>query len=135
MRPKRAKDLELAAIAADQRGVVSRAQLLVRGFTNEDVARLVKARRLIRVHQGVYAVGHRVLTVEGWWMAAVLAGGQGAVLSHATAAAVWELPRLGSGMVHITVPGDPGRKRPKGSRCTAAPRSRRARSQPETGSR
>jgi very-short-patch-repair endonuclease len=47
-------------------------------------------------------------------MAAVLAGGEGAVLSHATAAAVWELRRVGSGMVHITVPGDPGRKRRRG---------------------
>jgi hypothetical protein len=47
-------------------------------------------------------------------MAAVLAGGEAAVLSHGTAAAVWELRRVGSGMVHITVPGDPGRKRREG---------------------
>ena len=95
---------------------MSRAQLLVRGFTNEDVGRLVKAGRLIRVHRGVYAVGHRVLTAEGWWMAAVLAGGRGAVLSHGTAAAVWELRRVERGIVHITVPGDPGRKRRMGIR-------------------
>ena len=114
MRPKSAKDLELAAIAAAQRGVVSRAQLLVRGFTNEDVGRLVKAGRLIRVHRGVYAVGHRILTTEGWWMAAVLAGGRGAVLSHGTAAAVWDLGRATGGVVHITVRGDPGRKRRRG---------------------
>ena len=114
MRRKSAKDLEIAAIAADQRGVVSRAQLLVRGLTNEDVDRRVRSGRLIRVHQGVYAVGHRVLTTEGWWMAALLAAGAGAALSHGTAAAVWELRRVGSGMVHVTVPGWVGRKRRAG---------------------
>jgi very-short-patch-repair endonuclease len=126
MRRKSARDLDLAALAAAQRGVVSRPQLLSAGFSSEDVDRRVRARRLIRVHQGVYAVGHRILTTEGWWMAAVLAGGQGAVLSHGTAAAVWELRRVGSGMVHITVPGCPGRKRRAGVKVhrstTLAPR-------------
>ena len=86
----------------------------MRGFTNEDIGRLVRAGRWIRVHRGVYAVGHRILTSEGWWMAAVLAGGRGAVLSHGTAAAVWDLRRAAGGAVHITVPGDPGRKRRRG---------------------
>jgi hypothetical protein len=62
----------------------------------------------------VYAVGHRVLTVQGRWMAAVLAAGDGAVLSHGTAAALWDLRRTGGGAIHVTVPGDPGRKRRPG---------------------
>jgi very-short-patch-repair endonuclease len=74
----------------------------------------VQAGRLHPVHRGVYAVGHRVLTTEGRWMAAVLAGGEGAVLSHLTAAAAWGLRRAGSGVIHITVPGWPGRKRRPG---------------------
>ncbi len=41
------------------------------------------------VHQGVYAVGHRALSREGRWMAAVLAAGPGSALSHHSAAALW----------------------------------------------
>jgi hypothetical protein len=49
-------------------------------------------------------------------MAAVLAAGDSAVLSHATAAGAWDLRPLGSGAVHVTVPGDPGRDRRRGVR-------------------
>ena len=55
-------------------------------------------------------------------MAATLA--TGGVLSHATAAAAWEL-LLASGAIHVTIPGDPGRKRRAGSASTAAGPSRR----------
>jgi REase_MTES_1575 len=55
--------------------------------------------------------GHRVLTVEGRWMAAVLAAGRGSALSHATAAAAWDLRRTSSSVVHVTVPGRGGRER------------------------
>ena len=103
-------------MADEQFGVVSRAQLLSAGLTRREIEAWVAARRLQRVHRGVYAVGHSVLRVEGRWMAAVLACGQGAVLSHQTAASVWELRRLGSGAVHVTVPGDPGRKKRQGIR-------------------
>jgi very-short-patch-repair endonuclease len=123
MRPKNAKDVRLAALAADRHGVVSRSLLLNAGFSSEDVARLVRARRLHRLHQGVYAVGHRVLTVEGRWIAATLA--TGGVLSHATAATAWAL-RRSSGMIHVTVAGDTGRARRQGIKVhrstTLAPR-------------
>jgi very-short-patch-repair endonuclease len=59
-----------------------------------------------------------VLTIEGWWMAATLA--TGGVLSHATAAAAWDLRPRGSA-VHVTVPGDAGRKRRKGIRIHRSP--------------
>jgi very-short-patch-repair endonuclease len=114
MRRESAMDHEIAALAADQRGVVSRAQLSMLGLSAQAIDRRVRAQRFHMVHRGVYAVGHRVLTIEGWWMAAVLAGGRGAVLSHGTAAAVWELRPVGSGVIHITVPGDRGRKRRQG---------------------
>jgi very-short-patch-repair endonuclease len=55
-----------------------------------------------------------VLTVEGRWMAAALA--TGGVLSHATAAAAWDLRRTSSALVHVTVRGDGGRERRKGLR-------------------
>jgi REase_MTES_1575 len=94
--------------------VVSRAQLLVLGLSGAAIDRRVRAGRLHLLHRGVYAVGHRVLTIEGRWMAAVLAAGRGAVLSHASAAMAWELRRTASALIHVTVPGDPGRKRRKG---------------------
>jgi very-short-patch-repair endonuclease/predicted transcriptional regulator of viral defense system len=114
MAGKSAQDLEIAAFADAQHGVVSRAQLLQAGLTRNEIDHRIAARRLRRVHQGVYAVGHKRLRVEGRWMAAVLACGKGAVLSHQTAAAAWELRRVGSGAIHISVPGDAGRKRRAG---------------------
>jgi predicted transcriptional regulator of viral defense system len=116
MRRQGAMDLEVAALADAQHGVVSRAQLLQAGLSVQAVDRRVRAQRLRPMHRGVYAVGHRRLTAQGRWMAAVLACGNGAVLSHQTAAALWELRRVGSGAIHVTVPGDPGRKRRAGIR-------------------
>jgi hypothetical protein len=69
-----------------QHGVVSRAQLLALGLSGGGVSARVARGALHRTHQGVYAVGHTVLGVRGWWMAAVLACGENAVLSHAIAA-------------------------------------------------
>jgi very-short-patch-repair endonuclease len=110
---RRKHDTNLAELAGAQHGVVSRAQLLQAGLSNEDVDRRVRAGRLHRIHRGVYAVGHRVLTLHGHWMAAVLACGEGAALSHTTAAAAWDLRRAG-GVIHVTVPGRGGRKAPRG---------------------
>jgi very-short-patch-repair endonuclease len=88
------------------------------GLTSEDIDRRLRSGRLHRIHWGVYAVGHRVLTREGRWMAAVLACGKGAVLSHATAAAAWDL-RRNDGLIHVTVRG--GRKAPRGVRLHRSP--------------
>jgi very-short-patch-repair endonuclease len=49
-------------------------------------------------------------------MAAVMAGGRDAVLSHATAAAAWGLRPVGTGAIHVTIPGDAGRRRRVGLR-------------------
>jgi very-short-patch-repair endonuclease len=63
------------------------------------------------LHQGVYAVGHRVLSVEARWQAAVLAGGTGAVLSHRSAGQLWGLVPRSSIWPEVTRPGF-GRQRP-----------------------
>jgi Protein of unknown function (DUF559) len=63
--------------------------------------RLVRG-RLHPVHRGVYAVGHRVLTVYGRWMAAVLAHGPSAVLSHRSAASLWGLSRSTRSTIEVT---------------------------------
>jgi len=83
----------VAALAARQHGVVSVPQLLALGIGHEAVKWRARQGRLHRVHRGVYAVGHARLTLRGRWWAAVLAcGGPGsAVLSHRSAAALWDL--------------------------------------------
>jgi very-short-patch-repair endonuclease len=114
MRREPAKDLAIAALADAQHGVVTRAQLVNAGLTNQDVDRRVKARRLRRLHRGVYAVGHRALRAEGRWMAATLA--VGGVLSHASAAAAWELRVSNAAVTDVMVRGDGGRDRRAGLR-------------------
>ena len=79
-------DAAIADLAARQWGVVSRAQLLAAGLTHAKIGERVRRGRLLRLHRGVYAVGHARLRAEGHWLAAVLAAGPGAVLSHRDAA-------------------------------------------------
>ncbi len=101
----------IATLAGRQHGVVTRAQLRELGFRDSAIDRRVAAGRLHRLHRGVYAVGHRVLSPHGRWMAAVLACGRGAALSHASAAALWELRRAAPARIHVTVPTAGGRAR------------------------
>jgi hypothetical protein len=116
MRRELANDFGIARLAGGQHGIVARSQLRTLGLSAAAIDHRVRSARLHRIHQGVYAVGHRVLTVEGHWMAAVLAAGAEAVLSHGTAAAAWELRPAGAGAIDVTVPGDPGRGRRRGLR-------------------
>lgn len=95
----------LAGLAARQHGVVAAWQLLKLGFSRDDIRGLLDRGHLHRLYRGVYAVGHRRLTTRGRWMAAVLAGGPDAVLSHRAAAALWDLRPVPSGPIDVTVPG------------------------------
>src|SRR3954470_8884017 len=72
----------IAALAEIQHGAVALYQLIALGLSERAVRHRVAAGRLHRIHRGVYAVGHPLLTREGRFMAAVLACGAGAVLSH-----------------------------------------------------
>jgi len=109
----------LAGLAGKQHGVVARRQLLPPGFTRHEVQDRLDTGRLHRIHRGVYAVGHRKLTLKGRWMAAVLACGPEAFLSHRTALALWDLQQKESGAIEVTVRG-PGKPGPHGVlvRCT-----------------
>jgi hypothetical protein len=78
-------------LAERQHGVFSTWQLLEGGISEDVVQGRREAGLLIPLHQGVYAFGHRALTSEGNWMAAVLACGPGAVLSHFSAGHLWGL--------------------------------------------
>ena len=102
-------DLPLAALARRQHGVVSRGQLLALGLGATGIAERVRTGRLHRIHRGVYAVGPARLRTEGYWLAAVLACGPGAVLSHRSAASLWELRPSAAAATDVTVPTQSGR--------------------------
>jgi very-short-patch-repair endonuclease len=114
-------DQIIAALAMRQHGVVALRQLREAGVSQSAVARRAAAGRLPRIHRGVYAVGHPVLRREGHWMAAVLAGGAGAVLSHAAAAALWELRPSAAATIDISVPTAGGRAKPPRLRIHRVP--------------
>jgi very-short-patch-repair endonuclease len=105
-------DNDLAALAATQHGVVSREQLRRCGFGDRMIVDRVAAGRLHRIHRCVYAVGHTALRREGRLMAAALACGPGAVLSHATAASVWDLRPTSAARIDVTIPSAKGRQGP-----------------------
>lgn len=80
----------IRALAERQHGVVAHWQLLELGVERSMVLGRRQAGLLISLHRGVYALGHGRLSREGRWMAAVLACGPGAVLSHFSAATFGE---------------------------------------------
>jgi very-short-patch-repair endonuclease len=107
-------DRVIARIAARQHGVVTTAQLNDAGIDKDGIARRLRAGHLHRLHRGVYAVGHTKLTFEGRCVAAVLALGDGATVSHRSAAALWRMLPPHDGAIEITVPGNGGRDKRKG---------------------
>jgi predicted transcriptional regulator of viral defense system len=116
----RSLDASVAALAARQHGVVATRQLVALGITQQAVSLRARAGRLHRLHRGVYAVGHTVLTVRGHWMAAVLACGDGAALGFASAAAHWDLRTGVPTIIDVSVPGAGGRHRRPGLRIHRA---------------
>lgn len=96
-------DRRIAEIAARQHGVVGRGQLLALGLREDAIDGRLRRGSLHRVHAGVYAVGHDDLRQLGRWMAAVLASGAAAVLSHRSAAALWGVRPVGA-MIEVTAP-------------------------------
>ena len=104
-------DRRIAEIAARQHGVVTRRQLLSIGVTAAGIDKRLRRGALHAVHRGVYAVRHPALTRQGDYMAAVLALGSGAALSHVAAAALWGLRAERGPRIDVTVPTAGGRKR------------------------
>jgi very-short-patch-repair endonuclease len=109
-------DLQISRIAGRQHGIVSIGQLLGTGLSRESVSRRVHLGRLHRVHRGVYSIGHAPISPDGVWMAAALACGDGAVVSHWSAAAIWGMLDKPNGPVDVAVSGYGGRKRRRGIR-------------------
>jgi hypothetical protein len=100
-------------IAARQEGRVTRAQLLDAGIDRHRIRRWVADGRLFRVHLGVYAIGRPAPSLRGDYMAAVLACGAGAVLSHWAAAMLLGLIKFRRVPApEVTVPTTAARARP-----------------------
>ncbi|HEX7298089.1 MAG TPA: DUF559 domain-containing protein [Solirubrobacteraceae bacterium] len=94
----------VAGLAERQWGVVSRAQLCGLGVSRGAIDHWLAVGRLHLLHRGVYAVGHLRVGREAHWLAAVLACGSGAVLSHRSAAAHWGLLNSAAVLIDVTAP-------------------------------
>jgi very-short-patch-repair endonuclease len=100
------------ALVRRQHGVVTRRQLLELGMSAEAIRHRLASGRLHRVAQGIYAVGRPELSRRGRWMAAVLACGPRARLSHRSAAVLWGIRLRSSGAIDVAIPYGVARGRP-----------------------
>ncbi|MGN6254215.1 MAG: type IV toxin-antitoxin system AbiEi family antitoxin domain-containing protein [Solirubrobacterales bacterium] len=117
--PARSWDEAIAELARRQHGVVSRPQLLGLGMGPKAIKLRIERGSLHRLHHGVYKVGYRRISRRGRWMAAVLASGADACLSHRSAARLWRLIPLGGEWPEVSAP--PGhRARRRGIVCREA---------------
>ena len=101
-----------AWIARSQHGRVARRQLVAEGVDPEQIKRWLRDGRLRPSHVGVYALGHDAPSVAGDYMAAVLAAGEGAVLSHWAAAYLLRVVGGAPPRPEVTVPTTAHRRRP-----------------------
>src|SRR5262249_36639150 len=120
-RKPRSADGVIAELADRQHGVVATWQLIRLGLNYDEVRYRASTGRLHRIHRGVYAVGYRTLTPKGHRMAAVLAYGPDAVLSHRSAAAHWGIGQP-SWKIDVTTPGGrPSRAKIRAHRAALKP--------------
>jgi very-short-patch-repair endonuclease len=92
--------------------LISRKQLLELDFTSDAIKHRIAVGKLHQTRRGVYAVGRPELTKHGRWMAAVLACGGGAVLSHSSAAALWRIGVEERSMIDLSSPSSFERRHP-----------------------
>ena len=105
MHSSKTVDQRLAEMAGVQHGLVTRPQLLLSGISDGAIERRNRRGSLHRIARGVYAVGHTAVPLEARWMAAVLACGEGAVLSHMSAVKLWGIDRstrMPQGVVEVS---------------------------------
>jgi very-short-patch-repair endonuclease len=101
----RTRSHAVRAIASEQEGIVGRAQLLDAGVSHSAVVRALRSGGMHRIHRGVYsAVPPELLTEDGLLIAAVLAAGEGALLSHGTAAWRWRITPAPPSVIQLAVP-------------------------------
>jgi very-short-patch-repair endonuclease len=93
-----------AELADRQEGMVAIWQLIPLGYTRQSVSRRVGWSEFVRVHTGVFFVGHGPITFRGHCMAAALACGADALVSHHAAAALWDLRPMPQAVIDVTAP-------------------------------
>lgn len=103
---------EAWGLARSQHGVVSSEQLRGVGYTPQAIHHRIRTGRLYPLHRGVYVVGRPQVTDHGRWMAAILACGANAVLSHSSAAALWRIGPEKRRLVELSLPSLSRRCRP-----------------------
>src|ERR1700730_4931863 len=91
-------------MASWQAGAISRGQLLAAGFTSQMIATRLERARWQMLFRGVYATFSGLPPRETWLWAAVLSAGEGAVLSHQTAAELHGLLASRTDAIYVTVP-------------------------------
>lgn len=92
--------------------MITHRQLLEYGYSAKQIKRRIANGRLHPLWRGVYAVGRPDVSREGDWLAAVMACGADAVLSHGSAAALWGLGEYERGSIEVSVPLGSMRRRP-----------------------
>jgi len=97
---------ELAALARFQEGVVTRQQALGAGLSASAVVSKVRNARWRQIHRGVYATFTGPVSRQARLWAAVLYAGEGALLSHETAAELHGLSDRQVPLIHVTVPAN-----------------------------
>lgn len=102
MHRERRSHHELAELARKQHGVVSLGQLAALGYSEEAARHSIESGKLHPVHRAVYAVGHLGISRHGLCMAAVLSCGDGALLSHRSAAWLWGLTSRFATPIEVT---------------------------------
>jgi predicted transcriptional regulator of viral defense system len=110
----RTVDRDIARLASRSHGVVTRAELIAVGISPEQIGRRARRGALIRVHRGVYRVGHAAPSPHALYLAAVRACGPDAVLAGIAAAWLWEIVRRTPPAPEVTAPTE---RRVPGVRC------------------
>jgi hypothetical protein len=103
---------EVWALATRQHGIVEKRQLLGLEVSSKLIARWIRDGHLRAIHRNVYMAGHASLSMRGYWMAAVLACGRGAALSHRSACRLSELIHWYPGRPAVSVPARRNPERP-----------------------
>lgn len=105
-RPIGSRSIEhlIASLAERQHGVVARRQLRAVGISDDRISGRLRRRQLHPIHRGVYALGFRLATKEARWMAAALACGADAAISHRSAARLWGVLPGSSRAIEVTRP-------------------------------
>lgn len=101
--------IEVGERARRQFGVVSLPQLRELGFDDRSVSRAVAQGHLLRLHRGVFAVGHRPTQRSGYLLAALIVAGPDGAISHRPAAEFMGILKPSGGLIDVTVPTRAGR--------------------------